>query len=55
MLIPVPKIGAVRPTRLSDTALLDTIFKLYADSVEEKCCVRNWIYSLQIRENKNKR
>lgn len=41
MLIPIPKIGAVRPTRPSDTALLDTIFKLYVDNVKEKCCVRN--------------
>ena len=55
MLIPIPKIGALRPTRPYNTALLDTIFKLYVDNVEEKCCVRDYIYSLQVRENKKKR
>ena len=27
--------------RCSDTALLDTIFKLYVDNIKEKCCTRN--------------
>jgi len=28
MLIPIPKVGAVHPTRPSDTALLDAIFTI---------------------------